>query len=101
MENFVKVANENDLNPGKGLVVNVNGEEVALFSVDGDVYAISNSCPHRNGPLGEGILEDEIVTCPLHGWQFNVRTGESPLMPARVSCYKVKVENGEIFVSLG
>ncbi|MAG91116.1 non-heme iron oxygenase ferredoxin subunit [Candidatus Woesearchaeota archaeon] len=101
MPNFVKVANKNDLKPGENKVVNVNGTDVGLFNVDGEFVAINNACPHKGGPLGEGMLEGDVVTCPWHGWQFNVKTGVSPVMPtAKVSCYQVKVEGDDVLVSL-
>ena len=62
MPNFVKVANKSELNPGENKVVEVNGEQVALFNVDGQFFAINNTCRHRGGPLGEGFLEGDIVS---------------------------------------
>jgi nitrite reductase/ring-hydroxylating ferredoxin subunit len=79
----------------------VDGKEVAIFNVSGTFYAIDNVCLHVGGPLGEGFLEGEIVTCPLHGWQYNVATGEVILNPEmRVPTYQVKVENGKIMVAV-
>ena len=99
--NFIKVANTNDLKPGENKVVDVNGNEVGLFNVDGEFFAISNTCPHRGGPLGEGMLEGSVVTCPHHGWQFDVKSGQNARMPGpNVPCYKVKVEGNDVFVSL-
>ena len=101
MPNFVKVAMVSELKPGENKVVNVNGEEIALFNVNGEFFATGNTCPHRGGPLGEGYLEGDVVTCPWHGWRFNVKTGVSLVMPtAKVQSYNVKVENNEVFVSL-
>ena len=101
MPNFVKVASITDLKPGENKVVNVNGADVALFNVDGQFFAISNACPHRGGPLGEGFLEDDVITCPWHGWKFNVKTGISPVMPtAKVATYNVKIEDGNVLVAL-
>jgi len=101
MTNFIRVAGTGDLKPGENKVVDVDGILVALFNVDGEFFAISNTCPHRGGPLGEGFLEGDVVTCPWHGWRFNVKTGVSPVMPAaKVSCYKVKIEGNDVFVAL-
>lgn len=101
MPNFVKVASASDLKPGENKVVNVNGTEVGLFNVDGEFFAISNTCPHRGGPLGEGLTEGDVVSCPWHGWRFNVKTGISPVMPAaKVQTYQVKVENNDVLVSV-
>src|SRR3989338_2757421 len=101
MANFTRVAGTSDLKPGENKVVNVNGIDVALFNVDGEFFAIGNTCPHRGGPLGEGFLEEDVVTCPWHGLRFNVKTGVSPVIPtAKVAAYKVKVEGTEVMVAL-
>ena len=101
MPDFVRVAAVSDLKPGESKVVDVNGEQVALFNVDGEFFAINNTCMHRGGPLGEGFLEGDVVTCPWHGWKYNVKTGNSAMIPnQKVPAYQVKVENSEVFVSL-
>ncbi len=101
MPNFVKVASTSDLKPGENKVVNVNGTEVALFNVDGEFFAINNTCLHRGGPLGEGFLEGDIVTCPWHGWRYSVKTGANAMMPtAKVAAYQVKVESNDVLVSV-
>lgn len=101
MSNFVKVASTNDLKPGEGKVVNVNGTDVALFNVDGEFFAINNTCIHRGGPLGEGFLEEDVVTCPWHGWRYNVKTGQNAIMPnMHVAKYNVKVEGNDVLVAI-
>lgn len=101
MPNFVRVASASDLKPGENKVVNVNGTEVALFNVEGRFFAITNTCPHRGGPLGEGFLEGDTVTCPWHGWRFNVKTGVSPVMPTvKAQQYSVKLEGNDVMISI-
>ena len=97
---FVKVANTNEIKTGQGKPVNANGTEIALFNIDGTFYAIENTCPHRGGPLAEGMLDDSIVTCPLHGWRFNVCTGKNVAMPVDVRTFEGKVEGDEVFVDV-
>ena len=97
---FVEAAKESDVKAGMGKPVNVNGIAIAIFNVDGNFYAIDNTCPHRGGPLGEGELDGNVVTCPLHGWQFDVTTGKHIMMPQSVKTYKTKVENVKIFVEV-
>lgn len=97
---FVEAAKENDIKTGMGKPVNVNGIAIAIFNVDGNFYAIDNTCLHRGGPLGEGELDGKIVTCPWHGWQYDVTTGKNLMMPQGVRTYKTKVENGKIFVEV-
>jgi nitrite reductase (NADH) small subunit len=101
MGDFVRVAGTADVAPGSGMVAEVNGQAVAVFNVDGTYYAMDNTCVHRGGPLGEGELEGEVVTCPWHAWQFNVKTGVSVNNPsASVKTYPVKVEGSDIKVQL-
>jgi len=80
----------------------VNGVAVCLANVDGELSALDNWCPHRQGPLGQGWLEGEAVVCPWHSWTFNVRTGEADYpVQERVAVLPVKVEGEEVFVELG
>ncbi len=81
--------------------VQVGGQAIALANVAGTIFAISNTCLHRGGPLGEGQLEGKVVTCPWHGWQFDVTTGKAVQNPnASVGCYAIEVRGDEVFVSL-
>lgn len=101
MGDFVRVTGTGDVKPGQAIVAEVNGKTLAVFNVDGMFYAIDNTCIHRGGPLGEGDLEGDVVTCPWHGWQFNVRTGECVKNPsATVGLYQVKVEGNDVKVLL-
>lgn len=101
MPTYVTVAQAGDIPSGSGKVVNVDNTLVALFNVDGAYYAISNTCVHRGGPLGEGVLEQDNVTCPWHGWRFNVKTGCNSFNPqVQVKSFPVKVEEGRVQVSI-
>jgi len=101
MAEFVKVANLSDLGPGSSMTIEANGKAVALFNVDGAVYALDNTCLHRGGPLGEGFLEGDVVACPWHMWEYNVRTGEKLGDPSlKVATYPVEVEGNDVRVQL-
>ena len=101
MPPFHPVAKVADLEPGSCLSVEAGGRWVALFNVDGTIYATDNTCPHAGGPLGEGMLDADIVECPWHGWRFNVRTGERPdNRDFSVPRYEVRVVGDEIEVAL-
>ena len=102
MPKLVKVAQTGELAAGTGKVVEADGRSVALFNVDGTFYAIDNTCTHRGGPLGEGQLNGESVTCPWHGANFNVKTGAVTRPPAGtgVRSFVVKVEAGDVLVEL-
>ena len=101
MAEFMKVASLSDLPVGQARAVEVNGKAIALFNVAGTVYATDNTCLHHGGPLGEGILEGDIITCPWHMWEYDVRTGEKVGEPAlRVASYPVQVEGNDIKVAV-
>lgn len=100
MNGFVKVARRNELEPGAGKTVELEGTPVALFNVGGRYYAIHNTCRHRGGPLGEGELSNSVVTCPWHGWRYDVATGEKVANPEiRVEKFEVRVERDDVWVS--
>ena len=101
MAEFVRVGKLSDLAAGSGKVVDVNGRAVALFNVGGTIYAIDNTCRHRGGPLGEGTLEGNVVTCPWHMWEYDVSTGEfTGNREIKVATYAVEVEGDEIKVAV-
>jgi NAD(P)H-dependent nitrite reductase small subunit len=98
---FVSVAKFSELEPGTGKEVEVNGVSIALFKIDGAVYAISNACPHRGGPLAAGPVEGHVVSCPLHFWDFDIITGEFTTNPEiRLATYPVQVEGDDIKVAV-
>jgi nitrite reductase/ring-hydroxylating ferredoxin subunit len=102
MSRTVKVAKASEVAPGTGTVVEAEGRSIALFNVGGTFCALDNTCTHVGGPLGEGVLTGEAVTCPWHGAEFNVRTGEVLSPPARqgVRAFPVQVEGEDVLVEL-
>ncbi len=98
MGNLVEVAKTDDLEPGQGMLVEVEGKEIALFNCDGNYYAIDNECTHVGGPLCEGEIEGDVVICPWHGAEFSIKTGEVQCAPAErpVKSYKVLVDGNRI-----
>jgi nitrite reductase/ring-hydroxylating ferredoxin subunit len=101
MGEFVRIAGIDDVKPGHGMVAEVQGKTLAVFNVDGIFRVVDNTCIHRGGPLGEGDLEGSVVTCPWHGWQFNVATGECVKNPsAKVEVYEVMVDGNDVKVRL-
>src|SRR5258708_19188663 len=101
MPRSVRIAAVSDVPPGPSIEVMADDQVVALFNADGQFYALDGVCPHAGGPLGEGTLRGTTVTCPWHGWQFDVCTGQNCLNP-RMSHknFAVKVEGTDIFVEL-
>ena len=98
---FQTVARVEDVPPGTIRAVQVGDDTIALAHVDGSFYATQGACLHLHGPLGEGRLEGHVLSCPWHGWQYDVRTGENEFDRAiRLRIYEVRVEDGEIQVAL-
>ena len=99
-QNFV-VGRIEDLRPGGCVSFALpDGNELAVYNVDGEYYAIENSCPHRGAPLSEGALCGHIVECGLHGWQFDVRSGECLTVPDRIKTYRVTIEDQLVIIHL-
>ena len=97
----VNVGRVEEIEEGKGKVVRAGGKTLAIFRVKDEFFAIDNRCLHRGGPLGEGDLEGYNVTCPWHGWTYDVRTGSFEIIPPlRVGTYPVSKEGDSIFVEL-
>jgi nitrite reductase/ring-hydroxylating ferredoxin subunit len=102
MAAYVKVARMGDVSPGKMLTVNVNGQPVVLANVNGAIYAFGGICTHADAPLGKGKLRGDVVECPFHGGQFEVRTGRAAMPPATqdIPTFDVQVEGDDIHVAL-
>ena len=99
---LLRAARKDEVPPGTIREFQVDGKTLAIANVDGKFYAISNTCLHRGGPLGEGTLAGKAVTCPWHGWQYDVTTGKLTANPAAgVACYGVEVRGDDIWVESG
>jgi len=77
-----------------------DGNELAVYNVDGEFYATENFCPHKGARLSEGILCGHIIECGLHGWQFDVRTGECLTVKERIKTYEVCVKDNVVTVNV-
>jgi nitrite reductase (NADH) small subunit len=101
MARWVRIAAVSDCPGGKSLETVAEDRIVALFNVGGQFFALDGVCPHQGGPLGKGCLTGTVVTCPWHGWQFDVRTGQHTFSAnVRQPSLKVQVEADEVFVDL-
>ena len=95
------VARLADLPDGRGLIVEVEGRELALFRRGDRVFALDNVCPHRGAALAFGDVREGVVFCPLHAWPFALSDGSCPEFPeASVEAFPVHVEGDEVFVEL-
>ena len=102
MGELIDVAKLSDVPPGDCRQVNAAGRLVAVFNVNGTIHAIHGTCTHRGGPSGEGELDGSVVTCPWHGAEFDVTTGQvvGPPAPQSVPAYSVVVEGDLIKVEV-
>ena len=102
MGRFVRVARKSQLPENDGTYVEVEGNRIALFNLEGEIYALDNACTHVRGPLSQGRVEGDEVECPWHGSRFDIRTGEVKMFPARqdVATYKVRVTGDDVEVEI-
>ena len=96
-----KVTELKKLRPGRGISARVNGIEVAAFLVDDEVHVVENLCPHQHIPvLADGELEGNILTCPMHGWQFDVTTGACVHASGSLRRFPVQIVDGDVMISI-
>ena len=102
MKETTHVACLSDIPLGAMRYVDVDGLPIALANVGGTIYAFSDSCRHEGGPLSAGVLIDDTVTCPWHGWTYNVRTGKAIVPPIgiRVPTYTVRIEGDDVLLTI-
>ncbi len=100
-DGFEVVLHKDALAPGQVTEIIVAGSAIALANVDGTFHALSNTCPHAEGPLGEGSLSGTTLTCPYHGWQFDVTTGGCLTMGEHtVPTYEVQIVEDAVCVAV-
>ena len=101
MSEFVEVARTSDLPVGRVKAVTVEGRTLALYHTQSGFFATDNTCPHRGGPLAEGDLIGDEITCPWHLWGFDVATGLcAGNREISVATHEVRVENDRVMVKL-
>lgn len=113
------VADREELQEGDRVIVDIEGSEIAVFDLDGQLYALANYCVHQGGPVCEGQVsgtlvadrdedgwelrydrDNEIIACPWHGWEFDVQTGEHLVQTGyKLPTYDVVVRDGEIYIA--
>lgn len=99
MSNYVEVLKTHQLEESKGTTVYVNERDLALYKYEGQFYALDNTCLHRGGQLGDGTMDGPNVICPLHGWDYDVKTGVSRYEPKEViATYPVTVEGDRVLI---
>lgn len=102
MSNWVKVALLEDIPKLGARVVRSKDVEVGVFHLeDGRIFAVNNKCPHKGGPLSEGIVYGDKIACPLHSWKISLVDGkaEEPDV-GQTACFNTKVEDGFVYLEL-
>ena len=98
---FLRVLRKDEVPAGMIRELQIDGKVIALANVDGKFYAIDNVCLHRGGPLAEGELRGHAVTCPWHGWEYDVTTGKAVMNPAvGVQTYSVEVRGDDVYIDI-
>jgi nitrite reductase/ring-hydroxylating ferredoxin subunit len=98
---FVRVTKATDVAPGQIREIEAQGTTIAVANVGGQFHAINNTCLHRGGPLGQGSLQGNVVTCPWHGWTFDVTSGRITHNQAGgVACYPVELRGEDVYVDI-
>lgn len=101
MDNFVKICRVEDLPENRGVRFEVEDEDLAIFKINGEVFVISNICPHNHVSLiYKGTINKYSVACPVHGWEFDLNTGNTLNNQSKIRTYETKVIDGELFVKL-
>jgi 3-phenylpropionate/trans-cinnamate dioxygenase ferredoxin subunit len=98
---FVSSIKESELKDGQMKAVRVKGRPILLVRQGGEVFGVSNFCPHAGCSFVGGVLMGYIVMCPCHGWKFDVRNGQYQEIPqVKLQCYRCKIENGKIYIEI-
>lgn len=100
---WIRIVHCRDIPLREGRVVQMNGREIAIFNLGDRFMAVQNQCPHRGGPLADGIVSGMNIVCPLHAWKFNLENGNSVGNSSRGQCLEVfptRVRDGTVLVQL-
>lgn len=110
MGTYVRVARVEEIPPGTAKLVKVEGNPIAIFNLNGEFYATDDTCPHEGGPLSDGLIEGENVTCPWHGATFHIKSGKTLEPPAGekmgppvdngVACYSVRIVGEDVEIEI-
>lgn len=97
-DGFTKICKVSELKENQGKRFLINEVDVAVFKINEEVFAVSNTCPHQHTTIiYDGIIEDGCVVCPAHGWMFNLKTGKQPTGARGLDTFPVKIIDDEVF----
>ena len=96
-----RVASVDEIPEGRSLLVEIQSKSIGIFRFNGNFFAADDTCPHKGGSLHEGTVEDSVVSCPWHEWQFDLRTGICPINPpSKIETYPIWVEGSDIYIDI-
>jgi nitrite reductase (NADH) small subunit len=100
---WTRITNVENVPPREGRAVKIGSTEIAIFNLEGRFLTIENACPHKGGPLCDGIVSGTTIVCPLHGRRFDLESGLAVRAsePSCVATFPTRVEDGVILVALG
>ena len=100
---WLRIAYCSDIPAREGRAVRIGDREIAIFNLGGRFLAVDNRCPHRGGPLADGIVSGTKIVCPLHAWKFSLEDGRGVSAPRQASCvetFPTRVEDGIVLLEL-
>ena len=98
---FIKLAPQSALpSLNEAAEFSCNGKMVCIANVNGKFAAMDNICTHHGGPLGQGVISKGKVVCPWHGWEFDPKTGQTPVPGEKIAVYPLKIEDGDVWIDL-
>jgi len=100
-DGFIRVYSIDELKESEGRRFLVEDNDIAIFKIKGEIFAVSNHCPHQHtAQIYEGFIEEGCVVCPVHGWMFNLKTGKTPAGGRGLISYDTEIIDNEIYVML-
>jgi naphthalene 1,2-dioxygenase system ferredoxin subunit len=99
---WIDIASKDDVSEDDVMGIDINAKSIALYQVDGEIFATDNICTHGNARLCDGFLEGHEIECPLHQGKFDIRNGKAMCAPLTedIQIYPVKIEGGRVFVEI-
>jgi nitrite reductase/ring-hydroxylating ferredoxin subunit len=99
MSEYIKLCTIDDIKEGHAQKIELSDQEVAVFKIKDEIFILNNLCSHQHAPvIADGIINEYTVTCPRHGWIFDLRTGKSASGDSPIRKYNYKIENSIIYI---
>ena len=101
IDGYTRICSITDLSEHEGKRFLANDYEIAIFKIKGEIFALSNKCPHKHtAQIYEGFIEEGCVVCPAHGWMFDLRTGKTRTGEKGLIAYEAKILDNDVYIKL-